>query len=263
MSILKYGSRGEEVRLLQRALNQILNKSIKPDGDFGKITEELLRIYQKKEGLIVDGIYGKQCYDKLNPFISSKYLRMDDIDKVANTARLPSNILKAFRVVEAKGDGFLADGRVVILFERHKFYQYLVSARGKAFADATVKKHPSICNPARGGYLGNEKEYPRIERAAAIDRNCALMSASYGLFQIMGFNHKAAGYNDVTNYVKAMEANEHNHLDAVVSFIKKNKKLHDAILAKDFKNIAYYYNGPAYAEHGYDKRLRDAARQFS
>lgn len=262
MSILKYGARGEEVTLLQRALNELTGKNIKPDGDFGKITEEALRYYQSRLKLPVNGIYGQQEFNLIEPLIARKYIRMSDIDKKAKVVRLPNDILKAFRVVEAKGAGFLPNGKVIILFERHKFYQYLVSLKGKAFADSTYKSNPSICNPNRGGYLGNEREYPRIERAIAINRKAALLSASYGLFQIMGFNYKAAGYSDVDTYVKAMEASESNQLDAVVNFIKKDRGLHQAILNRDFNEIARRYNGSAYAEHGYHTRLRDAANSF-
>ena len=263
MTILKYGARGEEVTLLQRALNELTGKNIKPDGDFGKITEEALRYYQTRLKLPVNGIYGQEEYKLIEPLIAKKYIRFKDIEKRANVARLPADILKAFRVVEAKGAGFLPNGKVIILFERHKFYQYLASMKGRAFADSVYRSNPSICNPARGGYLGNEKEYPRIERAIAIHKEAALMSASYGLFQIMGFNYKAAGYNDVHNYVKAMETSEANQLDAVINFIKKDRGLHQAILNRDFNEIARRYNGPAYEEHGYHTRLRDAAREFS
>lgn len=56
MTTLKIGSRGEEVKMLQRKLNLI------DDGIFGKITDEAVRDFQKKYGLTVDGIVGPQTW---------------------------------------------------------------------------------------------------------------------------------------------------------------------------------------------------------
>lgn len=56
MTTLKIGSRGEEVKTLQRKLNLIA------DGIFGKITDEAVRDFQKKHGLTVDGIVGPQTW---------------------------------------------------------------------------------------------------------------------------------------------------------------------------------------------------------
>lgn len=262
MKNLSYGSNGEEVVLLQRALNELLNKNNKPDGGFGKITEECLRLFQTKNRLPVNGVYGVSEQAIIEPFIKKKYIRLGDIDAIATKARLPVSIIKAIRIVEAKSAGFLNDGRPIILFERHKFYQELLTKYGKATADKNFKSFPSICNPERGGYRGNELEYERIAKAIAVSREAALLSASYGLFQIMGFNYKAAGYISVENFVTAMKESETNHLLAVLSFIKSSSKLKAAVENKDYQLIAKYYNGPNYAENNYDTKLRDAALKF-
>lgn len=60
MITLKKGSRGEEVKLLQRKLNLIV------DGIFGSITDEAVRQFQKEENLKVDGIVGSETWSKLN-----------------------------------------------------------------------------------------------------------------------------------------------------------------------------------------------------
>lgn len=263
MKNLVYGNNGEEVILLQRALNELMGKSIKPDGDFGKITEEILRLFQKKYKLEQNGIYGEKEYSIIEPLISRKYLRFSEITEAANKARLPANILKAIRVVEAKGSGFLPDGRVIILFERHKFYNNLLSKFGKNKADEVSKLHPSICNSQRGGYKGNEAEYPRIELAMKFDKESALRSASYGLFQIMGFNHKIAGYSTVDGFVEAMKESEKNHLQAVINFIKADKNLKSAIDKADFDKIAQIYNGSSYKENNYHTKLANAAKSFN
>ena len=94
--------------------------------------------------------------------------------------------LLAVLSVESKSCGFLPDRRPIILFERHIFHK---RTQGKFSAS-----NPDVSNPAAGGYVGLAGEYPRLEKAAKLDREAALMSASWGAGQVMGFNHRAAGY---------------------------------------------------------------------
>lgn len=56
MKILKKGSRGEDVKTLQRALH------LYEDGIFGNLTEEAVKEVQRKYGLTVDGIVGAQTW---------------------------------------------------------------------------------------------------------------------------------------------------------------------------------------------------------
>ena len=60
MTILKLGSRGAEVKILQEKLN------LKADGVFGPLTEAKVKEFQKANGLKVDGIVGKNTWDKLS-----------------------------------------------------------------------------------------------------------------------------------------------------------------------------------------------------
>lgn len=60
MAVLKKGSRGEEVKKLQKLLN------LYADGIFGPLTEERVKEFQKANGLIADGIVGDKTWEKLN-----------------------------------------------------------------------------------------------------------------------------------------------------------------------------------------------------
>lgn len=59
MTTIKKGSRGEDVKTLQRRLNLIA------DGIFGKLTDEAVREFQKSHGLSVDGIVGPKTWAAL------------------------------------------------------------------------------------------------------------------------------------------------------------------------------------------------------
>ena len=57
--VLTKGSRGEEVKKLQAALHLL------QDGIFGIVTEEAVKVFQKANGLKVDGIVGEKTWEML------------------------------------------------------------------------------------------------------------------------------------------------------------------------------------------------------
>mgnify|MGYP002522570638 CR=1 FL=1 len=59
METLKRGSVGDTVSILQNALH-LLN-----DGIFGKITEEAVRSFQRKNNLVADGVVGDLTWEKI------------------------------------------------------------------------------------------------------------------------------------------------------------------------------------------------------
>ncbi|AIF44924.1 N-acetylmuramoyl-L-alanine amidase [Virgibacillus sp. SK37] len=64
--ILKYGSKGEKVKQLQRALNAVYFKVGKVDGSYGPATKDAVRRFQSMYyGLKTDGIYGPATKAKL------------------------------------------------------------------------------------------------------------------------------------------------------------------------------------------------------
>lgn len=71
---LRKGSKGEEVKKLQKNLKQLGfkgkdGKVLTIDGDFGTNTEYAVRQFQKKNSIEVDGIYGNQSYNTMKKAI--------------------------------------------------------------------------------------------------------------------------------------------------------------------------------------------------
>ena len=62
--VLKKGSKGEEVRELQKRLND-LGANLQVDGIFGPKTEAALNEFKEKYGLAIDGIYDEATHKKL------------------------------------------------------------------------------------------------------------------------------------------------------------------------------------------------------
>ena len=63
---LEYGSKGEQVKLLQQELNSVMNAGLTVDGAFGSATKNAVINFQKKYNLDSDGIVGIATAGKLN-----------------------------------------------------------------------------------------------------------------------------------------------------------------------------------------------------
>ena len=64
LSVLRKGSKGEEVKTLQRLLNAF-GSNLSVDGSFGSLTQSALKSYQNKNSLQVDGICGEKSWTSL------------------------------------------------------------------------------------------------------------------------------------------------------------------------------------------------------
>lgn len=169
---------------------------------------------------------------------------------------VPVPTLKAVAEVESNGSGFLGDGRAKILFEGHVF-----SRLAKRVFDA---KHPTLSHRkwTRKHYVGGVGEWARLEAARALDFDAAHQSASWGAFQIMGFNHRACGFLTVSAFVQAMQRDAAAQLDAFATFIAREPFL-SALRAQDWARFARAYNGSGYAQNQYDQKLAAAFHRHS
>ncbi|MDC4541494.1 N-acetylmuramidase family protein [Acinetobacter baumannii] len=267
--IIKFGARGEAVIEIQKKLKELgfkgkNGKVISPDGIFGESTEYAVIQFQKTKGLLVDGKVGDKTRDALNGFDISKFLKDSDYVTAAKRLKVSELAIRVFGATEGRGLGFLKNGKAKILFERHRMYFYLAQFKGKAFANAQMKASPSIVNTVSGGYKGNEAEYTRLRLAQNIHPESALMSCSWGQFQIMGENWKELGYQSVFDFVEQMQTSESLQLEAFIRFIEwktgtvngKKVSLLDALRAEDWPTVFSLYNGPNYKKLGYQAKFQ-------
>lgn len=260
--ILTIGARGQAVRDLQKAL-LAAGLTVDLDGDFDESTEQAVEAFQRSVGLVVDGIAGPKTLTALLAKRDPRHLGFDDLVLAAKTLGVPVAAVQAVNEVESKGQGFLDNGRPVILFERHVFHQRLVKALGQAEADRLAALNPNLINPKPGGYAGGSAEWQRLSSARQIDEACALESCSWGLFQVMGYHWQALGYASVQDFVTRMQSSEAEQLDAFVRFIKADAALLKALKASKWADFARGYNGPGFARNLYDVKLERAFARYS
>ncbi|OBX79129.1 N-acetylmuramidase family protein [Faucicola atlantae] len=197
-----------------------------------------------------------------------KTLTEQDFIQAAKRLRCDVSAIRAVAEVESRSGGFLFDEcagewRPKVLYERHVFYRRYKDRYGTDKALNLVSRYSDIvCNIA-GGYIGGAAEHRRIEKARKLDKNIGLESASWGMFQLMGYHWQSLGYASVVDFVLAMSKDEANQLEAFVRFIEANKTLLNAIRAKDWSLFALTYNGKAYRQNQYDAKMARANSKYA
>jgi len=251
--ILRAGDRGEGVATVQRLLG------VASDGVFGPATDEAVRAFQRGAGLAPDGVVGPATMRAL--LNGTKRITEQDMQQAATALGVDLASIKAVTTVESLASGFLSDGRPVILFERHVMRRRLAELGRDV--DLLQRYLPEIINGVPGGYKGGSAEHDRLYLAQQIDFDSAVESASWGLFQIMGFHWQVLGYESAKAFARAMNQSEGQQLDAFVRFIKADAGLHRALRSKNWADFAARYNGPAYSKNQYDVKLAEAYKEFA
>ncbi|MFC5579331.1 N-acetylmuramidase domain-containing protein [Lysobacter niabensis] len=167
--------------------------------------------------------------------------------------------LRAVADVESAGSGFLPapSDKPKILFEGHAFHR-LTGGRYS-------RDHPDLSYPkwSRRKYSGSlAGEWQRLEAACRLDRIAALQSASWGLFQIMGFNYPYCGYEDVETFVARQYEGATQQFASFVKFVSRPPYL-PALRNRNWKAFARACNGPGFAANRYDSKLAAAYARWS
>lgn len=168
--------------------------------------------------------------------------------------------LHAVAAVEASGSGFLSTGtppRPKILFEGHAFHRL---TGGRFAAEAPKLSYPKWDRKKYSGSLAGE--WQRLDAACQLDRTAALQSASWGMFQIMGFNYPYCGCPDVEAFVAQQHAGADEQMAAFARFIGRPPYL-PALREQKWDKFAAAYNGPAYAKNRYAEKMAEAYARFA
>jgi hypothetical protein len=178
---------------------------------------------------------------------------------LAKSLAVEAAVLKAVAAVEAAGSGFLPDdpAKPKILFEGHAFHRLT----GGRFA----AQRPDLSYPKwdRTKYSGTLKgEWARLDAACNLDRPAALQSASWGMFQIMGFNYAYCGCPEVEAFVALQHAGAAPQMECFARFVARPPYL-KALQAKDWVAFAAAYNGPQHAKNHYAPKMAAAYATFA
>lgn len=170
--------------------------------------------------------------------------------------------LLAIAEVESGGKAFApVEGRhePLIRFEGHYFDKRLSGgkrdlARARGLASPTPG---AIANPAT-----QAARWALLARAESIDRQAAYESVSWGLGQVMGSHWRWLGFASVDALVAEARSGVAGQISLMARYIQKAGLL-PTIRRKDWGNFARGYNGPAYAQHGYHRRIAQAYARYA
>lgn len=188
---------------------------------------------------------------------SGKLIEDIDLPRLGHKIGVGEDIVHASIDTETGGRWLDSKGRLPMLYEPHKAYEYssgvtrqkLVQA-GLAYREWGEKPYP-------------KDSYPRLLKAMEIDETVALKACSWGAPQILGSNHKDIGYPTVQDMVLAFLSDQDKQLEGMIDFIKANH-LDDelrALQAKldrgqrvtpdDCRPFVKGYNGKGYEKNNY------------
>ena len=241
------------------------------------LTDQTRRI-QTIVGVPADGAYGPntatailaklgdvpaQSFDRaafLARYVNHDAPAIDDGDRALAASRLGVTYkhIRAIEKVESNGVSFDNSGRPIILPEPHIFFRLTAGRFGTtpfSYAKWGARPYP-------GSY---DARWSLLADMAERDEASALQSASWGLFQVMGFHYAACGYATPQAFAAGMVADEAHHLAAMVEFIL-SEHLDDelrACRAGDPDSCAAFcrgYNGAGFRKNNYHVKLASALR---
>lgn len=161
--------------------------------------------------------------------------------------------------VESGGNAFGADGRMIIRFENHVFWNNWGQQNAEifnqlfSFNGATPwqghKYRNSPNTPWQEVHTGQQfSEWNALGVASGLSDHAAKLSISMGMAQIMGFNFKVIGYNSVEDMFNAFASDVKLQLLGVFSFIAADPSMLKALRQNDYRTFARLYNGPGQPE---------------
>lgn len=160
MNILKRGSIGADVKILQKALN------IAVDGNFGAKTEAAVKAFQKAKGLVADGIVGNKTWEALG--IKSNTVSTKAVDSSVVYSPLNVHISKyANRPINYIAIHYTAGGSSKpgsAMNVKHVFEQRKASADFSVDDNTMVQFNPDLKNYYT--WSVGDKKYPNSKGAS-------------------------------------------------------------------------------------------------
>lgn len=183
----------------------------------------------------------------------------EDFARAAAVLGCDEAAIRAVTFVEARGQGFDAKKRPVILPERHVFYRNLKGEprqravnQGLAYSTWQPGRYPAT----------QDGRYDLLRMMMAIDPDAGLKCASWGLGQVLAENHRVCGFATPRALVEKCLESEGGQLIVMAGFIAGNN-LARHLRSRNWAAFAEAYNGPSYRKNQYDVKLARAYQRLS
>ncbi|MCA9929985.1 MAG: DUF3380 domain-containing protein [Anaerolineales bacterium] len=178
---------------------------------------------------------------------------------LSNRLNINPGVAVAVFVAEAGGSGF-RNGRMVIRFENHIFFNYWGKNNKSVFDQhfryqetrpwLSHEWRPNTNTPWSSFHGNQDKEWDVFQFAESFSRTSARLSISMGGPQIMGFNYATIGYESVHQMFDAFSKDDAGQITGFFDFVKgpvSDTRRLVALQREDFETFASLYNGPGQA----------------
>jgi N-acetylmuramidase-like protein/SH3 domain-containing protein len=173
----------------------------------------------------------------------------------------------AVLATESGGRGAGPDGRMIIRFENHIFFdewgenhpdtfnQFFAFNPARRFNGDGHHWRPHANQDWRDCHLNQAEEWEILEFACTLDDRAAKSSISMGLTQIMGFNFADIGYGSVQEMFDAFSHELGAQIRGFFSYVRKRGGI-APLQAADYAAFARIYNGVG-QEELYSRQISD------
>lgn len=168
--------------------------------------------------------------------------------------------IMAVKATESSGAGF-EEGKPKLLPERHIFSRLTEGRFDKTHPHLSYPKWGTLPYPA-----GQRARYDMLLEMIHLDVDAGFQSASYGLFQIMGFHYATCGYSSPYSFATSQAYDEETQLKAFESLVvskgwvaKLRACTSDPKTCEPFCEV---YNGKSFRENGYQNRIAASIAKY-
>lgn len=193
---------------------------------------------------------------------AARRIKDADWQQLADTVNLSVAHLRTVVDVETAGRGFDMKGRIEFLFEPHVFYRLIKGDKNKlAAAIKAGCAYPAWKGP--GSYPKTvDLRWALYMKAAAIDEDCAIRSASWGLGQIgIDMEYKEAGYSSPQDMIEHLRESEYEQVLGMVRLFQA-RGLDRHLREQNWETFARLYNGAAYKKNNYHIKLANTYKRW-
>ncbi|HNB50573.1 MAG TPA: N-acetylmuramidase domain-containing protein [Anaerolineales bacterium] len=194
------------------------------------------------------------------------------LSALSSQLQIDPGVAIAVFAIESGGRGFGTDGRMLIRFENHIFYEYWGKNNQTRYNqcfrfDANQKWTGHQFRKAGAGWQDvhvrqQSREWEAFELASQLSSTAAKLSISMGSPQIMGFNYSLLGFSSVQEMFDTFTKGDREQILAFFQFVKgKDNRKIDALQRKDYTTFAKFYNGTGQAQK-YGGLIQDVYETF-
>lgn len=155
--------------------------------------------------------------------------------------------VRAFAIVESDEKPFTPGGFPVLRLEVHHWKKHRIADRvSMAFDKAANSRNL-------------DARWQQFEQMRAVNETAAILSHSFGMFQIVGFNFRLCLCADPVTFLNEMMTVE-GQFKMFKRFMLSSPALLSAVRRNRADEVGFHYNGPRYKQNKYDVKWAAASK---